>query len=78
MEIRNNQTQNSSKRGDEESAWSSMMKDNNTIGNSQIFDYNKSGAFPKRSLAEELRAQREHKERISIEKFNQKYNNALN
>lgn len=77
MEIRNNLTQNSSKRGDEESAWSSMMKDN-AIGNSQIFDYNKSGAFPKRSLAEELRAQREQKERISIEKFNQKYNNALN
>lgn len=51
------------------------------VSNSQIFEYNKSTGFAKRSLAEELRMhreQREHKERMSIEKFNQKYLNALN
>lgn len=45
---------------------------------SQVFDYPEYPGYPKRSLAEELRAQREHKERLSIEKMNQQYHNALN
>ena len=37
-----------------------------------------SAMAPKRSLAEDLRVRREMKERLSIERFNNQINNAVN
>lgn len=61
---------------EDESTWSSAIRDP-AASNSQVFGYPEYGGYQKRSLAEELRAQREHKERMSVERMNVQYNHAL-
>ena len=58
-----------------ESVWSSVH--NQQLGQSSVFDYRENPSQQKRSLAQDLKQRRELKERLSIERMNNFYQNTM-